>query len=255
MLEAIIIEDERPAMELMSQMLLQMPEAIAVTAKLGSVQESIGYLSAKPNADVIFSDVQLHDGLAFDIFEQTGVVFPVIFTTGYDKYLMKAFETNGIDYLLKPVTKSDVEQSIARYHSLQSHFTNNRLVMPLHNLEDFITKRKKTRLLVKSGVENIPLRMEDIALLYTQDKVVYVVDRFGRKYLCDKTLTELEEELDRHIFFRANRQHIISIGCIKSFKTYDRVKLIIEASLPGGNHSLVVSQDTAPIFKKWIQDA
>src|SRR6185503_11500394 len=233
----------------------QMPEAIAVTAKLGSVQESIGYLSAKPNADVIFSDVQLHDGLAFDIFEQTGVVLPVIFTTGYDKYLMKAFETNGIDYLLKPVTKSDVEQSIARYHSLQSHFNNNRLVMPLHNLEDFITKRKKTRLLVKSGVENIPLRMEDIALLYTQDKVVYVVDRFGRKYLCDKTLTELEEELDRHIFFRANRQHIISIGCIKSFKTYDRVKLIIEASLPGGNHSLAVSQDTAPIFKKWIQDA
>ena len=255
MLEAIIIEDEQPAMELMSQMLLQMLEAIAVTAKLGSVQESIRYLSAKPDADVIFSDVQLRDGLAFDIFEQTGVALPVIFTTGYDKYLMKAFETNGIDYLLKPVTKNDVEQSIARYHSLQSHFTNNRLTMPLHNLKDFINKRKKTRLLVKSGVENIPLRMEDIALLYTQDKVVYVVDRFGRKYLCDKTLTELEEELDRHIFFRANRQHIISIGFVKSFKTYDRVKLLVEASLPGGNHSLVISQDTAPVFRKWIQDA
>ena len=255
MLEAIIIEDEQPAMQLMSQMLLQMSETIAVKAKLGSVQEGIRYLSAKPDADVIFSDVQLPDGLAFDIFEDTGAVLPVIFTTAYDKYLMKAFETNGIDYLLKPVTKDDVEQSIARYHSLQSHFTNNRLTMPLHNLEDFITKRKKTRLMVKSGTENIPLRMEDIALLYTQDKVVYVTDRFGRKYLCDKTLTELEDELDRHIFFRANRQNIISIGFVKSFKTYDRVKLLVEASLPGGNHSLVISQDTAPVFKKWIQDA
>ena len=113
MLQAIIIEDEQPAMELMSQMLVQMPEAIDVKAKLGSVQESIRYLSAKPDADVIFSDVQLRDGLAFDIFEQTGAVLPVIFTTGYDKYLIKAFETNGIDYLLKPVTKTDVEQSIA----------------------------------------------------------------------------------------------------------------------------------------------
>ena len=255
MLNAILIEDEKPAMELMTRILSGMASSIFIKAKLHSVQESITYFSQRPDADVIFSDVELSDGLSFDIFEQAGVFLPVIFITGYDQYIMRAFETNGIDYLLKPLEQKDIEKSIAKYKDLQFHFTNNRMNMPLQNLEDFIKKREKTRLLVKSGSENISLLLEDIVLLYTMDKIVYVVDRLSKKYLSDKTLTELEEELDGHTFFRANRQYIINIRFIKSFKPCEKVKLLVETSVPDVNHSIVISQETAPKFRKWMQDA
>jgi DNA-binding LytR/AlgR family response regulator len=254
MLNAIIIEDEKPAMELMTQILSGMPSSIFIKAKLHSVKESIAYFSEKPDADVIFSDVLLPDGLSFDIFEQTGVVLPAIFVTGYDKYIMRVFETNGIDYVLKPLDQKDFEQSIVKYNGLKSHFTNSRMRMPLQNLEDFLKKRKKTRLMVKSGSENISLLLENIVMLYTVDKAVFVIDRFSTKYLSDKTLTELEEELDRRTFFRANRQYIINIGFVKSFRPCEKVKLVVETSIPDINHLIMISQETAPKFRKWMQD-
>jgi DNA-binding LytR/AlgR family response regulator len=255
MLKVIIIEDEKPAMELMAQILSGMPSSIFIKAKLHSVKESIAYFSEKPDADLIFSDVLLADGLSFDIFEQTSVVLPVIFITGYDKYILRAFETNGIDYLLKPLDQKDIEKSIAKYRDLRSHFTNNRMNMPLQNLEDFLKRRKKTRLMVKSGCEHIPILLENIVLLYSNDKVVYVVDGFSKKYLSDKTLTELEEELDRDTFFRANRQYIINIGFIKCFKPCQQVKLQLEINVADLDHSIIISQETAPKFRKWMQDA
>jgi DNA-binding LytR/AlgR family response regulator len=168
---------------------------------------------------------------------------------------MRAFEINGIDYLVKPLDKKDVEKAIATYNSLQSHFTNNRMSVPLHNLEDFINKRKKIRLVVKNGLENVPLLFENIVLLYTQDKVVFVVDHFLNKYISDKTLTELEDELDKRVFFRANRHYIINIGFVKSFISFEKMKLLVELSIPDQNHSIVISQETAPTFRKWMQDA
>ena len=108
---------------------------------------------------------------------------------------------------------------------------------------------------MKSGSENIPLLLENIALIYTQDKVVYVIDQFSKKYLCDKTLTELEETLDDAIFFRANRQYIINIGFVKSFKSFEKVKLQVELGIPEVNHVIIISQETASAFRKWMQDA
>jgi DNA-binding LytR/AlgR family response regulator len=255
MLSAIIIEEEKPAMELMTQILSAMPSSIFIKAKLHSVKDSIAYFSQKPDADLIFSDVRLSDGLSFDIFEQTGVVLPAIFITGYDRYIMRAFETNGIDYLLKPLEQNDVEKSIAKYKDLQSHFTNNRMNMPLQNLEDFLKKRKKTKLMVKFGCENISLLLENIVLVYSKNKLVYVIDQFSKIYLSDKTLAELEEELDSHTFFRANRQYIINVGFVKSFKPFQHVKLFVETILPDINHSVIISQETAPKFRKWMDDA
>ena len=97
--------------------------------------------------------------------------------------------------------------------------------------------------------------LEDIALIYTQNKLVYVIDRFSKKYFSDRTLSELEEELDGTIFFRANRQYIININYVKSFKTFKKVKLLIDISIPEINHSIVISQETAPTFRKWMHDA
>ncbi|MEP6948059.1 MAG: response regulator, partial [Ginsengibacter sp.] len=119
MLNVIVIEDEKPAMESLSQVLGGMPADIFIKAKLNSVKESIGWFAKKQEADLVFSEVRLTDGLAFDIFEKTGVALPVIFITGDDKYIMRAFETNGIDYLLKPLDKKDIKKAIDNYNSLR----------------------------------------------------------------------------------------------------------------------------------------
>ena len=255
MLNAIIIEDERPAMEVLAKMLSELSTEVFIKARLGSVKESIEYITGHPDADIIFSDVQLSDGLSFDIFSQTGVQIPVIFITGYDDYMMMAFENNGIDYLMKPVNKPDLDKALLKYNKLQTHFASARVNSPIANLERFINGRKKTRLLVKRGTENIAVRLEDIALMYTQNKLVYVIDRFSKKYVSDKTLSELEDELDNTVFFRVNRQYIINIDYVKSFKPHEKVKLMIDITIPEINHSIIISQETAPAFRKWMHDA
>ena len=255
MLNAIIIEDEKPAMEVLVKTLSQLSTEVNIKARLGSVKESIEYITSHPNADIIFSDVQLSDGLSFDIFTQTGVQIPVIFITGYDDYMMMAFENNGIDYLMKPVNKADLDKAILKYNKLQTHFSNTSVQSPIANLERFINGRKKTRLLVQRGLENIAVRLEEIALIYTQNKLVYVVDRYSKKYVSDKTLSELEEELDNTTFFRVNRQYIININYVKSFKSHEKVKLLLDISIPEINHSIIISQETAPAFRKWMHDA
>jgi len=116
-------------------------------------------------------------------------------------------------------------------------------------------KKRKTRLLVQKGLENILLKLEDIVLFYTENKVVYVIDRFEKKYLTDSNLLELEEELDSLIFFRANRQYIININFIRSFRAYEKVKIKVDLSLSELNHCIIVSQETAPHFRKWIYEA
>ncbi|MEP6584679.1 MAG: LytTR family DNA-binding domain-containing protein, partial [Ginsengibacter sp.] len=255
MLNAIIIEDEKPAMEVLVKMLGEISPVVNIIARLNSVKESIEYLTTHKNADIIFSDVQLNDGLSFEIFKQTGVQTPVIFTTGYDKFMMMAFENNGIDYLLKPINKNDLTKALLKYRNLQTHFSHSEINAPVENLLKFISNRKKTRLLVKKGTENIALKLEDITLFYTENKVVYVLDRFSKKYISDKTLTELEEELDESTFFRANRQYIININFIKGFKPYEKVKLSVDLNIPEINHSITISQETAPAFRKWMFDA
>lgn len=254
MLNAIIIEDEKSAMEMLAGMLTEVP-GVNIKARLTSVKESIEFISTHPGTDIIFSDVQLTDGLSFEIFKQTGVQTPVIFTTGYDQFTMMAFENNGIDYLLKPISKSDLDKALLKYRKLQSHFSHAEVNGPVRNLVKFINNRQKTRLLVKKGMENIVLRLEDITLFYTANKIVYVLDSCAKKYISDKTLTELEEELDSDIFFRANRQYVVNINYIRGFKPFEKVKLAIDLSIPGTNHRITISQETAPAFRKWMYDA
>jgi DNA-binding LytR/AlgR family response regulator len=252
MINAIIIEDERPAQETLVSTLSTIAPDVHVVARLSSVQESISYLATQPAADLIFSDVQLGDGLSFEIFNQSGIRIPVIFITGYDEFMLNAFEYNGIDYLLKPVDKDSLNKALNKYRMLEKHFTNHNSIS---NLLDYLGNHKKKRMMVKKGLENISLRLEDIVLFYTENKVVYVIDRAGKKYLADKNLAELEEELDSTIFFRANRQYIININFVRGFKSYEKVKLMVDLTLPDLNHPIIVSQEMAPQFREWMHNA
>lgn len=252
MINAIIIEDEKPALENLVSTLSAIASDVQVTARLATVRESIEYLSHQPNADLIFSDVQLGDGLSFEIFNQSGIRIPVIFITGYDEFMLNAFEYNGIDYLLKPVDKECLRKALNKYRMLEKHFTDHHSIS---NLLQYIGNHKKKRMIVKKGMENISLRLEDTVLFYTENKIVYVIDRHGKKYLADKNLSELEEDMDNTVFFRANRQYIININFVRGFKSYEKVKLVIDLTLPEINHCIIVSQEMAPQFREWMYNA
>ncbi len=255
MLRTILIEDENPAMEMLEHTLSIVNAEVKIIAKLRSVRESIHHFSSCPDADLIFCDVQLSDGLSFEIFKQAAIKMPVIFTTGYDEFMMMAFEYNGIDYLLKPVSSDEVEKALKKYLRFQNHFLHSAMPAPLETLVNSLSARKKTRLLVRQGMEHLALKIEDIKLIYIDNKVVYVIDCFSKKYIADKTLSELEEELDRDMFFRANRQYIVNINHIKSFKPFEKVKLAVDLNAPETNHNITISQETAPAFRKWMYDA
>jgi DNA-binding LytR/AlgR family response regulator len=252
MLNAVIIEDEKPALESLITTLSSITNDVQIVARLGSVRESIDFLSNPHEIDIIFSDVQLSDGLSFEIFNKSNIRVPVIFITGYDEFMLNAFEYNGIDYLLKPVDKESLSKALVKYKMLEKHFGNQH---SLNKLMQYIGNHKKKRMLVKKGMENISLRLDDVVLFYTENKIVYVLDRCGKKYLADKNLAELEEELDETTFFRANRQYIVNINFIRGFKSYEKVKLILELTQSDINHSIIISQEMAPQFREWMHNA
>ena len=255
MIQAIIIEDESHAMELMCQTLASISPEIVVTAKLRSVSESIQHLSNGPAADIIFSDVQLPDGLSFEIFKKTRTATPVIFTTCFDQFLLLAFENNGIDYLLKPVEKASVEKALLKYRNLKDHFLQNSISDLASRLSDIQSTRKKTRIVARRGVENILLRLADVVLFYTDNKIVYAIDRHQKKYMLDKNLSELADDLDSGNFFRANRKYIINLDYVKGYKPFEKVKLLIELDSTGNNGPIIISQETAPSFRNWMKSA
>lgn len=247
MIRTVIIEDEKKIAEDFKAMLLNASTETEVLASFSTVRESVEYLSANKAPDLIFSDVQLSDGLSFDIFNQVTIKSPVVFVTGYDKFMLNAFEYNGIDYLLKPVDEKDLCKTLAKYKTLENHFTQHAFIRSFG-------QKSKTRLLVRKGIENIPLPIQDIVIIYTENKLVYVLDKEGKKYIIDKHLGELELELDNAIFFRVNRQYIINIGFVKSYRTYEKVKLQIDLTMPELHHHIIISQEMAPCFRRWISE-
>jgi DNA-binding LytR/AlgR family response regulator len=252
MINAVIIEDEILSREKLIAILKEVEPGINIVATCSSVKESIDYFKTNLPADVIFCDVQLPDGLSFEIFSAVTTATPVIFITGFDRFILYAFENNGIDYLLKPISKDDVHKAMIKYRNLQQHFTAQQ--QSFNNLVQLMNVKKKVRLIVKKGYENISMKIEDIVLFYTENRVVYIFDKDGKKYLSDKTMNDLEAELDDSIFFRANRQYIINLNFIKSFKSYDKVKLQVRLNIPEINHLIIISQKTAPDFRSWIMN-
>ncbi len=253
MISIAIIEDEKFSQDKLLNTLKEISFETNVLAVLSSVKESIEYFRENPSVDIILSDVQLSDGLSFDIFRETGIDIPVIFTTGFDKFMLYAFESNGIDYLLKPIEKEELNKAILKYKMFENHFSNQH--QSLKNLLELTNPKKKTRLIVKKGVENLSIRMEDIVMFYTESKIVYLIDKNEKKYIVDKTLNDLEESLDNSLFFRANRQYIINLNYVKCYKAYEKVKLQVDLNISEKNHSIIISQITAPYFRKWISEA
>jgi two-component system LytT family response regulator len=255
-MKVLIVEDERPASENLVEELQAIDDSINVVAGCNSVDETVRWLSKNPQPDLILMDIQLSDGLSFNIFKACKITCPVIFTTAYDKYLSQAFEYSSIDYLLKPISQDKLRNAIRKYKNLQSHFTGGNHGYPL---PDYLSgnhhDRKRSRILVRKGVEFQTVRIEDACYFFTEHKLIFLVDKENRKYMAETTnLSDLEEQLDKNIFYRANRKYIINANYVKRFKPLERSKISVELTLPV-NEEIIISQENSASFKKWIGES
>ncbi|HNP22328.1 MAG TPA: LytTR family DNA-binding domain-containing protein [Panacibacter sp.] len=254
MTNVVIIEDEQPAIENLVTELESINDDYNVVAVLRSVEDSIRWFSNSENAsDLIFLDIHLPDGLSFNIFRQVKINTPVVFTTAYDKYLLNSFEYNSIDYLLKPVSTDKLKHAITKLKNLKQHFALNYLQLLNNNTSDK-NAVFKDRIVVRKGIEFQSMKTEDVAYFYTEHKLVFLVDKDGKKYMAHaENLTDLFTQLNKKIFYRANRKYIININFIKKYKPLDRVKLEVELSIPV-SESIVISQENTSSFKAWIEN-
>ena len=250
-MKVVIIEDEKPAVDNIIHCLNEANIPVKMVQTLGSVNASVKWFKMNPPPDVIFMDIQLSDGLSFNIFKGCSIECPVIFITAYDKYLIEAFEYNSIDYLLKPIDQNKFNNSIKKYNQLQTHFANNHA-----SLLEYLNQQdtRKRRMVVRKGVEFITIRMEDIVYFFSEHKIVFLVDKERKKYMVEKkSLAEMQEELDHQMFFRINRKFIVNANYISNFKPIENSKILVTLTLPL-NEQLIISQENAPVFKKWISD-
>ncbi len=246
----LILEDEPVAGKRMSKIISQLQPESNILAVVESVASALKWFAENDLPDLIFMDIQLADGLSFEIFNHLKITTPIIFTTAFDEYTLKAFKVNSIDYLLKPIKDTEVAQSLQKYHELQPN-TPQPDYQKLAAAIDESQRQKNKRIVVRYGQNIKAINLQDAAYFYTQEKVVFMQTHQGSRYAIDYSLEELEKLLDHHSFFRINRQFIVGIEAIDKMFQYSksRVKLILKPAL---DIDIIVSTDRSGSFKKWL---
>jgi DNA-binding LytR/AlgR family response regulator len=250
-MKIIIIEDEIPAANRLAKLLNNCNDDIEIINKLDSVEASVKYLQSGPAVDLIFMDIQLADGLSFDIFEKVKISTPVIFTTAFDQYTLKAFKVNSIDYLLKPIDENELQQSLKKHQELYAKTNNNFSDKLVKMLQDINAVKYKERLLIKRGQQLSFLKTGNTAYCYADGKLCYAVDFNATKYLLECNLSELEEQLQPTNFFRINRNLLVNIDAVKKVHTWLGGRLKLEIS-PLTTAETVVSRERVNGFKEWL---
>lgn len=247
----IIIEDEKPAARLLQRKVEKL--GLNVHTMLHSVEESLQWFQTNPHPDLIFLDIQLSDGLSFEIFEQIDIKSAVIFTTAYDEYALKAFKLNSIDYLLKPIDEDDLEVALNKYRqrnpepqqlALDFEMIKRMLVNP-------VDKSYKKRFTVKIGQQLKVIPIEEVECFYSENKGTYVHTTDNRDYLLDQALEQLETELDPKEFYRVSRKFIIPMRAIKEIVLYSNSRLKVVLPTYKGDE-VIVSRERVSDFKEWI---
>lgn len=251
-MKVIIIEDEKPS----ARRLLRMLQSLDLKAEvmLHSVEESITWFQNNEHPDLIFLDIQLSDGLSFEIFEAIEIKSAIIFTTAYDEYALKAFKLNSIDYLLKPIDDQDLETAVNKYKdrapqkqavTLDFNDIKKLLVNP-------IDREYKKRFSVKVGQHLKLINIDDIECVYSENKGTYLYTTEGRNYLLDTTLDGLESELEPQTFFRINRKFFVNINAIKDMVSYTNSRLQIKLNVYK-DQDVIVARERVKDFKNWLE--
>ena len=248
----IIIEDEKPAARLLQRKVEKL--GLQINTMMHSVEEAIDWFSKNEHPDLIFLDIQLSDGLSFEIFEKIEIKSAVIFTTAYDEYALRAFKLNSIDYLLKPIDEDDLEVAVSK---LKDRLQNQDSILKLDfeqikkMLQNPFEKNFKTRFTVKIGQHLKVISTDEIECFFSENKGTYIHTFDNRNYLMDSTLEMLEQELDSKNFFRINRKFIIPMKSVKEIVVYSNSRL--KVILPSYKEDeVIVSREKVSDFKTWL---
>ncbi len=247
--KVLIIEDEIPAREHLTRILKEIQPGFEILDRLDSVQAAVSWLS-QHQADLIFLDIHLSDGNSFSIFEKIAVQTPIIFTTAYDEYALKAFKVNSIDYLLKPIDEDDLRQSLEKYRTLTAE-------TPRANIEALIKtlaqppKTYQERFMVHRGERLMSVLTDQIAYFEGEDRYVYLVKKDGARYIVQYRLSDLEALLDPRHFFRLNRSFIANFDAINTMVNLSKSRIKVELN-PNAKRAVIVSSDFSQRFKEWL---
>ena len=250
----LIIEDEEPAYKRLQKMLKELEPGHTLLDQIVSVSSAVKWFKENDAPDLIISDIQLSDGISFEIFKQVDIKCPVIFTTAYDQYAIEAFKVNSIDYLLKPVKKEELEKAVTKFKALTPATAApaidiNKL---LQSLQPAGTDYKK-RFVVRYGEHIKTIDIEEVVYFYTEDKATFLCTKDARRFVVDFNLDTLDSMLDPKIFFRINRQYIISIHSIAEMFAYSKSRVLIKLN-PPSKHETIVSTERSADFKHWLGD-
>jgi len=251
-MNVIIIEDEKPSARRLQRMLSNLD--VETQTMLHSVEESIAWFQNNEHPDLIFLDIQLSDGLSFEIFEAIEIKSAIIFTTAYDEYALQAFKLNSIDYLLKPIDDDELDKAVQKFKerlpqskpvTLDFNDIKKLLVNP-------IDREYKKRFSIKVGQHLKLINIEDIECFYSENKGTYLHTTNGRNYLLDTTLELLEDELEPHTFFRINRKFFVNINAIKDMVSYTNSRLQIKLN-SYNEQDVIVARERVKDFKTWLE--
>ncbi len=251
MIKTLIIEDEEPAANRLVKLLTEIEPEIDVIDVIDSVTGAVKWLSNNPDPDLMMLDIQLADGLSFDIFKEIKTDSFVIFTTAYDEYAIKAFELNSIDYLLKPIDKEKLRVSINKFRKLNPAQPQYDLKSLIDVLESKSTQFKK-RFVINMGTKIKSLEVTEIAIFYSLEKNTFLANFSGQHYPVDFSLDRLESMLNPELFFRINRKHIVQYNAIKNIRILSKSR--IELSVEGYEEPVLVSTAKAHTFRNWLDN-
>lgn len=250
MTEVVIVEDERLTAERLRSLVLSCDENINVTTVLPSVNQAREWFRGNSLPDLLFLDIQLSDGTCFDVLKNLDPSPPVIFTTAYHEYAMKAFKFNSIDYLLKPIDKEELKKAILKFKSLNAEQLMLRS-MDYDKMNNIITHNYKKRFLIKLGDQYQNVDVQDIGFFHYEETTTYLVTLGEKKLPVDYSLDQLEELLNPMDFFRVNRQYLVQINAIRQINAYFNSRLILALS-PKTSQEVIVSRDRVSDFKRWM---
>jgi len=257
-MKAVIVEDEIVAAQNLQRLIAQVNSDIEILAVLQSIEESVEWFSANPNPDLVFMDIHLSDGSSFSIFEKVKIQAPVIFTTAYDEYALKAFEVNSIDYLLKPINIKNLERAIEKFSRLGGTKCFDNAQQPsnedmIANMLSMFQKEKtiyKSNFLIPHKDKFIPLSVNDIAYIFSENKIAKIVTFDNRTFYENDSLDKMQRQLDPSKFFRANRQFIISHDAVKDISVWFDSKLSVNLSVTVPE-KIIISRTRVAEFKAW----
>jgi DNA-binding LytR/AlgR family response regulator len=249
-MNCLIVEDEKVAAERLTGLIKKYDPSIVIIEIVQSVKNAVQWLNTHQAPDLIFMDIQLSDGLSFEIFEQTIVKTPVIFTTAYDEYALKAFKVNSIDYLLKPIGLNELKNAIDKFKE-----NNSPKEIPAQVFDSImhsLTKKFKNKFVMNVGEHIKVFTTEDIQCFYSMEKYTFLQNNSGRDYAINYTLDQLEDILDPAQFFRINRKFIVSLSAISDIISYSNSRLKVKLNSNESN-DLIVSREKVQDFKKWLE--